>query len=446
MQGTSAYPSSLTEFDQLYARRHWSEELLNDDRVFLYSLSPLGNILYCSNSILITSYDTMEMIGRSITEFLHPDEHIPFFESLKSVFEVPHRMSKLQFRWKLKHAPGYTFLSSFGYSKVDNILPHYYISSNPSSNHIESTYSAFFAIAQPYDPSMYDILLKLKMENQILQQRIIQLSNDNNNNNNNINININNNNSNSNSNHHNFNLHNNNNNSKNQNQNQNTNTNTNNNNNNNNNNINPINNNTYTNNNHNNNDSNNINTPTSEISITSVISNPYSVDFDTNSFHSSSTTLHFGQPPPPPLPPPSSSSSSNINTSISTSEKFNNNTNILHTTPSSSSSWISSSNWQPLPASTTHSSSSSSSLHFSTTNRAASIEPTIKIENELKNENKQEDKKRKQKKIYVTSENYQCTDCGSKNSPEWRKGPLGPKTLCNACGLRWAKKNKKQTM
>ncbi|KAI7867543.1 hypothetical protein BDF14DRAFT_1726232 [Spinellus fusiger] len=39
-------------------------------------------------------------------------------------------------------------------------------------------------------------------------------------------------------------------------------------------------------------------------------------------------------------------------------------------------------------------------------------------------------------------EEYICTDCGTANSPEWRKGPQGPKTLCNACGLRWAKKNK----
>ncbi|KAI9230019.1 MAG: hypothetical protein DHS80DRAFT_6185, partial [Piptocephalis tieghemiana] len=36
-----------------------------------------------------------------------------------------------------------------------------------------------------------------------------------------------------------------------------------------------------------------------------------------------------------------------------------------------------------------------------------------------------------------------CTGCGTLESPEWRKGPNGPKTLCNACGLRWAKKTKK---
>ena len=34
---------------------------------------------------------------------------------------------------------------------------------------------------------------------------------------------------------------------------------------------------------------------------------------------------------------------------------------------------------------------------------------------------------------------------GTLDSPEWRKGPTGPKTLCNACGLRWAKKEKKRS-
>ncbi|RKF57028.1 Cutinase gene palindrome-binding protein [Erysiphe neolycopersici] len=50
------------------------------------------------------------------------------------------------------------------------------------------------------------------------------------------------------------------------------------------------------------------------------------------------------------------------------------------------------------------------------------------------------DKKRKLK----LADEYVCTDCGTLDSPEWRKGPSGPKTLCNACGLRWAKKEKKK--
>jgi len=50
----------------------------------------------------------------------------------------------------------------------------------------------------------------------------------------------------------------------------------------------------------------------------------------------------------------------------------------------------------------------------------------------------------KKKKLKVAEE-YVCTDCGTLDSPEWRKGPSGPKTLCNACGLRWAKKEKKRS-
>ncbi|KAI8148296.1 hypothetical protein BJV82DRAFT_261764 [Fennellomyces sp. T-0311] len=32
-----------------------------------------------------------------------------------------------------------------------------------------------------------------------------------------------------------------------------------------------------------------------------------------------------------------------------------------------------------------------------------------------------------------------CESCGTDSSPEWRKGPSGHKTLCNACGLRYSR-------
>lgn len=49
-------------------------------------------------------------------------------------------------------------------------------------------------------------------------------------------------------------------------------------------------------------------------------------------------------------------------------------------------------------------------------------------------------KKKIKRSFGGTAEQYVCVTCGRTDSPEWRKGPLGPKTLCNACGLRWAKK------
>ncbi|CAB4429989.1 unnamed protein product [Rhizophagus irregularis] len=44
--------------------------------------------------------------------------------------------------------------------------------------------------------------------------------------------------------------------------------------------------------------------------------------------------------------------------------------------------------------------------------------------------------KKKRKKRSAPSSNKVCHHCQRKDSPEWRKGPDGPKTLCNACGLR----------
>nr|POF17043.1 white collar 2 protein [Quercus suber] len=54
------------------------------------------------------------------------------------------------------------------------------------------------------------------------------------------------------------------------------------------------------------------------------------------------------------------------------------------------------------------------------------------------------DGSKKEKKKQKVADEYVCADCGTLDSPEWRKGPKGPKTLCNACGLRWAKKEKKR--
>ncbi|KAL0262726.1 white collar 2 type of transcription factor [Diplodia seriata] len=36
-----------------------------------------------------------------------------------------------------------------------------------------------------------------------------------------------------------------------------------------------------------------------------------------------------------------------------------------------------------------------------------------------------------------------CTWCATTEAPEWRRGPGGPKTLCNACGLKYSKSCRK---
>jgi len=35
------------------------------------------------------------------------------------------------------------------------------------------------------------------------------------------------------------------------------------------------------------------------------------------------------------------------------------------------------------------------------------------------------------------SEGRKCLHCATDKTPQWRTGPMGPKTLCNACGVRY---------
>jgi len=44
----------------------------------------------------------------------------------------------------------------------------------------------------------------------------------------------------------------------------------------------------------------------------------------------------------------------------------------------------------------------------------------------------------------VVAPGQQCTQCGTQATPVWRAGPAGPKTLCNACGVRYMKQGKKR--
>lgn len=54
-------------------------------------------------------------------------------------------------------------------------------------------------------------------------------------------------------------------------------------------------------------------------------------------------------------------------------------------------------------------------------------------------------KKRRRRGTYALNKrNLQCQMCGATETPEWRRGPAGDHTLCNACGLHYAKSLKKQ--
>lgn len=54
--------------------------------------------------------------------------------------------------------------------------------------------------------------------------------------------------------------------------------------------------------------------------------------------------------------------------------------------------------------------------------------------------------RKRRRRSQKLQQNTYCHECKVTTTPEWRTGPNGPRTLCNACGLHWAKfkKNKIQ--
>lgn len=51
--------------------------------------------------------------------------------------------------------------------------------------------------------------------------------------------------------------------------------------------------------------------------------------------------------------------------------------------------------------------------------------------------------------LAIGSSVQRCQECGTNDTPLWRHGPSGPKSMCNACGIRWKRnsnnpKKKKQ--
>jgi GATA zinc finger len=44
----------------------------------------------------------------------------------------------------------------------------------------------------------------------------------------------------------------------------------------------------------------------------------------------------------------------------------------------------------------------------------------------------------------IDKTNLICAHCGTRDTPEWRGGPLGSNTLCNACGLQYSKRKRQR--
>lgn len=159
-EGTNAGGSSGTDFRR---RRNWPERILSEITGFLHVLSPVGKILHCSKSSLeVTGYTPEELIGKSLTDFLHVDDIAMFIRDFNRAFHTRSQI-KLVYRFRKKDE-SYAILETIGHPRTD-------VPGRPPQS--------FFALAQPYPSrmgSLLDSFLELKMENEWLKQRLREVS------------------------------------------------------------------------------------------------------------------------------------------------------------------------------------------------------------------------------------------------------------------------------
>lgn len=88
---------------------------------------------------------------------------------------------------------------------------------------------------------------------------------------------------------------------------------------------------------------------------------------------------------------------------------------------------------------------SSNTASFHGRSRSKRSRSTSSWTSSLQNTNATTSMKNKESSVYTRERSSsmdedvprRCTHCASEKTPQWRTGPLGPKTLCNACGVRY---------
>lgn len=140
-------------------QRSFSERILQDVVGLLHILSPAGKILYCSEScIKLIGYHPQELIGNSLTDYLHSDDLHMLTRNLQMSFNT---MSTIKLFYRIRRKDNtYLLLESIG---------------QPQQDTPDQPPQLFFAIAQPYlsknDESL-DMFLEIRMENEWLRKQL----------------------------------------------------------------------------------------------------------------------------------------------------------------------------------------------------------------------------------------------------------------------------------
>ena len=167
-QTTANGGSTLTEFTK---RRNWSQRVLEELKDFLHILTPDGRILYVSPSgKYLTGYNTDELVGKFIVDFIHPDDSGIFVREFNESIASG---NPLRFFYRFRKADNtYTIFESHGHPHLTSEAAAF------GPNNAAGFCRGFFMMARPYptkNANLLDSFLEHKIENERLTKRIADL-------------------------------------------------------------------------------------------------------------------------------------------------------------------------------------------------------------------------------------------------------------------------------
>lgn len=141
---------------------NWSDIVLQNITGLIYVLSSNGTILYCSDSCIeLAGYRPNELIGTSLTDYIHVNDLDTFIQNFQYAFNSLTRV-KIHYRLRCKNGT-YLLLECIGQPKTD--LP-------------DQSSPYFFAISQPYlsrSNGILDSYTEIKMEYEWFKERVYGL-------------------------------------------------------------------------------------------------------------------------------------------------------------------------------------------------------------------------------------------------------------------------------
>lgn len=166
--------STLTDFTK---RRNWSQRVLEELRDFLHILTPEGRMLYCSPSTrALTGYDPAQLVGRFIGDFIHPDDSGIFICEFNEAIASG---NPLRFFYRFKRADdSYTIFEAHGHPHLSSEVSPFTTLTGQSGMQSQGYCRGFFMMSRPYptkNAGMLDSFLEHKIENERLMKRIAEL-------------------------------------------------------------------------------------------------------------------------------------------------------------------------------------------------------------------------------------------------------------------------------